>query len=154
MTHRRTQIADNRVAALAAIPEFSGEGKVARGRASSIPQERLPALTVTWGEAGESADRRAFAGPAGEDGYDRRLPLSVLVHLRDEDAENEFDRICELVEPVMEADVTLGGLAVELTLQSTRLYIDPRTGLPLGVGSLNYQVFYKTLAADPGVSAI
>ena len=154
MVHRRTAVATEFVSRLSDIPEFATPGKCARGRNSAIVQELLPALTVTWGEAGESTARRAMAGPSGEDGYDRTLPLSVIVHLRDNDTEDEFDRIAGLVEARIEADVTFGGLIVDLELQSSRLFVNPQTGIPMGVGSLLYQVQYKTLAADPGAPAL
>jgi hypothetical protein len=154
MVHRRTAIAAAAVSRLSAIPEFSGPGKCARGRAAAVPQELLPALTATWGEAGETASRRPSSGPNGEDGYDRILPFSIIVHLRATDPEDEFDRIALLVEAAMEEDVSLGGIAVDLELQSTRLFVDQATGIPMAVGSLLYQVRFKTLASNPGLPAL
>lgn len=154
MTHVRSLIVAAVKSSIALIPDFQGPGKCERGRSASVPQEMLPAVTLAWGEAGESSSRRAMAGAGGEDGYDRSLALSVVVHLRDETAEEEFDRLAASIETAMEADVTLGGLAVDLELQSSRLFVDPRTGIPLGAGSLTYRITYKTLAADPGVLAL
>ncbi|WP_262516515.1 hypothetical protein [Agrobacterium tumefaciens] len=152
--HRRALIFNRVVENLSAIPEFSGAGKVKRGRSAAIPQELLPALTPTWAEGNETATLRPCSGPAGEDGYDRMLPLSVIIHLRDVDADEEFDRISVLVEKAMGSDILLSGLAVEVLQTSSRLYIDPRTGLPLGAGSVNYQVFYKTVANNPETAAL
>jgi hypothetical protein len=154
MAHRRSQIVAAVAASLAAIPEFSYPRKVARGRFAAVPQELLPAITLSWGEAGENSSRRPSSGPNGEDGYDRSLALSVIVHLRDADAEEEFDRISALIEARMEQDVTIGGRAVDLELQTTRLFVDPRTGLPLGAGNLTYQVRFKTIAIDPSAAAL
>ncbi|MDX3929222.1 MAG: hypothetical protein QHC90_25900 [Shinella sp.] len=153
MAHLRSRIFATYRQALAAIPEFSGDGKVARGRAAAIPQEMLPALTLTWAEANEADEIRPFSGPAGEDGYDRLLPLMIIVHLRDDEAEEEFDRICTLIEPVMAAHMVLPGLTVETLMQSQRFYVQPTTGLPLGAGSIAYQVRYKT-TTDPQISAL
>lgn len=152
--HRRALIFNRVVENLSAIPEFSGTGKVKRGRNSAIPQELLPALTPTWAEGNETTTVRPCADPFGKDGYDRVLPLSVIVHLRDADADEEFDRISVLVEKAMGSDMLLSGLAVEVLQISSRLYIDPRTGLPLGAGSINYQVFYKTVANNPETAAL
>lgn len=152
--HRRALIFNRVVENLSAIPEFSGAGKVKRGRNAAIPQELLPALTPTWAEGNETTTLRPCSGPAGEDGYDRMLPLSVIIHLRDVDADEEFDRISVLVEKAMGSDILLSGLAVEVLQTSSRLYVDPRTGLPLGAGSINYQVFYKTVANNPETAAL
>lgn len=152
--HRRALIFNRVVENLSAIPEFSGAGKVKRGRNSAIPQELLPALTPTWAEGNETTTLRPCSGPSGEDGYDRMLPLSVIVHLRDVDADDEFDRISVLVEKAMGSDMFFSGLVVEVLQTSSRLYVDPRTGLPLGAGSINYQVFYKTVANNPETAAL
>lgn len=153
MAHLRSQIFEAYRARLSSIPEFEADGKVARGRNSPIPQEKLPALTLTWAEGSEAATVRPFSGPNGEDGYDRQFPLSIIVHLRDVDADEEFDRISVLIEQVMGAAIVIDGV-IEVILQSSRLYVDPRTGLPLGAGALNYAVSYKTLAADPTTVAL
>jgi hypothetical protein len=154
MAHLRSQTFDAYTSRLSAIPMFSAAGKVKWGRAASIPQELLPALTLTWAEASEVATIRPSAGPNGEDGYDRALPLSIIVHLRDNQPEREFDDICTLVEGVMGANIVLAGMTIEALLQSTRFFVDPKTGLALCVGSLTYGVSYKTLAADPTIPAI
>jgi hypothetical protein len=152
--HRRSQIFDAVKARLAAIPEFSAAGKVERGRTRSIPQETLPALTLTWADQPERATIRPSAGPAGEDGYERELPLSVIVHLRDEQPDDEFDRICAVVEAEMGGAIQLNGSVIEMTLQSTEYFVDRRTGLPLHVGQLVYLTSYTTLAADPETAAL
>ena len=154
MTHLRTQIFDAVKVILAAIPGFSAEGKVARGRTSPIPSEDLPALTLTWADDDEQAEIRPFATAAGADGYDRTLPLSVIVHLGDADPETKFDEIAVKVETAMAAGIELGGKVVELTLASSRFFVDPRTGLPLAAGRLVYVAAYKTPAANPEISAI
>ncbi|APO74268.1 hypothetical protein AM571_CH01433 [Rhizobium etli 8C-3] len=153
MAHVRSQAFAAVKAQLAAIPEFAGAGKVARGRAAAIPQELLPALTLTWAEANEAATMRPCSGPNGEDGYDRQLPLSIIIHLRDDDPEEEFDRICVLVESAMGGDILLGGTVIEALLQTSRFYVNPQTGLALCVGVLNYMVSYKTVAANPEITA-
>lgn len=147
--HVRTLVFDHIKASLSLIPEFQAVGKVARGRTSSIPEAMLPALTLTWAEQPEPATLRPSSGPNGEDGYDRTLPLSIIVHLRDRDPELEFDRICILVEAVMGVNVEVGGLAVEALLYSSRFFVNPTTGISLLAGSLGYQIHYKTIAADP-----
>lgn len=149
MAHLRTQIFDAVKARLVTIPRFSGPDKVTRGRKGAIRQESLPALTPTWSDSNEIATMRPFSGPNGEDGYDRHLPLSIVVHLRDDDPELEFDEICVEVESVMGAAIELNGLVVEVTLESERHYVNSQTGLSIGAGSINYRVAYKTLAADP-----
>lgn len=149
MAHLRTQIFNAIRAALIANPEFSDAGKVERGRDGSIPQELLPALTLTWSEADEGATIRPCSGPNGEDGYDRELPVTIVVHMRDDNPEEEFDRLCVLIEGAMGATIKLGGLAVEATLVSSRHFVNDQTGVSLGVGRLAYRVHYKTVAADP-----
>ena len=154
MAHMRTQIFDAVKDLLAAIPDFSATGKVARGRISPIPSEDLPALTLTWADDDERASIRPFATAAGADGYDRSLPLSVIVHLGDADPETRFDAIAVQVEAAMAAGIELDGKVIELTLASSRFFVDPRTGLPLAAGRLVYTADYKTPAANPEVSAI
>lgn len=151
--HLRSQAFAAVKARLSAIPEFSGALKVARGRAAAIPQELLPAITLTWAEANETATMRPCSGPNGEDGYDRQLPIAIIVHLRDEDPEEEFDRICVLVEAAMGGDIVLGGTVIEALLSSSRFFVNPQTGLALCVGALTYMASYKTVAADPETSA-
>jgi hypothetical protein len=154
MAHMRARLFDAVKALLAAIPEFSAAGKVARGRTAPLRAEDLPAITLTWADNDERATSRPFATVDGAHGYDRDLPLSIIVHLRDSDPEPEFDRIAVLIEVALAGDVTLGGLAIEALLTSTRFYVDPQTGLALGAGRLVYAVSYKTPAADPSSSAI
>ncbi|MGJ8570429.1 MAG: hypothetical protein ACSHXI_07000 [Hoeflea sp.] len=154
MAHMRARLFDAVKALLAAIPEFSGAGKVARGRTAPLRAEDLPAITLTWSDNDERAASRPFATADGAHGYDRDLPLSIIVHLRDTDPETEFDRIAVLIEVAMSGGDTLGDLAIESLLTSTRFYVDPQTGLALGAGRLVYTVSYKTPAADPSISAI
>lgn len=154
MSHIRAQIFDAVKTLLGAIPEFSGAGKVARGRTGPVRAEALPAVTLSWADNDERAEARPFSTADGALGYDRTLPLSVIVHLRDEDPDTEFDRIASLIESRMASDVTLGGLVIEVLLTSSRLFVDPQTGLALGAGRLVYTVSFKTPAADPTVSAL
>ncbi|MDX1083304.1 hypothetical protein FB009_12448 [Sinorhizobium medicae] len=154
MAHLRSQIFAAVIARLAAIPEFSAADKVKRGRKGAIPQEKLPALTVTWADRSEIVTVRPSSGPAGEDGYDRFLPLSIIVHLRDDEPEEEFDRICTLIEASMASDITFGGLVIEALLQTQQYFVNPQTGISLLAGSLNYQIAYKTLAANPELAAL
>ncbi len=125
-----------------------------RGRKGAIPQEKLPALTVTWADRSETLMVRPSSGPAGEDGHDRSLPLSIVVHLRDDEPEEEFDRICTLIEASMASDITFGGLVIEALLQTEQYFVNPLTGTSLLAGSLNYQIAYKTLAANPEQAAL
>lgn len=151
--HRRTLVFEGFLAEIAKIEEFAGADKVRFGRKRAIPQELLPAITLTWADAGERSETRPTSGPLGEDGYDRRLSLSVIVHLRDADPELEFDRICTLVEPAMAASLQLGGEIVEATLSATEFFVDRETGLPLGAGRLVYATHYTTLAGDAATAA-
>lgn len=154
MAHHRTQIFDAVKARLVAIPRFSDPDKVVRGRKGAIKQEALPVLTLTWSDSNEITSMRPFSGPNGEDGYDRSLPLSIVVHLRDNDPETEFDEICVEVEAVLGSDIKLGGLVVEMLLESERHYVNTQTGTSLCAGSINYRIAYKTLAADPQQPAL
>ncbi|WP_457662728.1 hypothetical protein [Sinorhizobium medicae] len=154
MAHLRSQIFAAVIARLAAIPEFSAADKVKRGRKGAIPQEKLPALTPTWADRSETLTMRPSSGPSGEDGYDRFLPLSIIVHLRDDEPEEEFDRICTLIEASMASDITFGGLVIEALLQTQQYFVNPQTGISLLAGSLNYQIAYKTLAANPEQAAL
>ncbi|WDZ75452.1 hypothetical protein PWG15_12580 [Ensifer adhaerens] len=149
MAHVRTRIFDAVKARLVAIQRFSDADKVVRGRKGAIKQESLPALTLTWSDSNEVTDLRPCSGPNGENGYDRRLPLSIVVHLRDNDPELEFDDICVEIEAAMGAAIELDGLVIEALLESERHYVNPQTGTSLCAGTLNYRIDYKTLAADP-----
>ncbi|WP_345900558.1 hypothetical protein [Martelella sp. UBA3392] len=153
MAHLRTRIFDAILARLSAIPEFSGEGKVKRARTSAIRESLLPALTATWAEHQETAEVRPCAGPNGEVGYDRRLPIDVIAHFQAEEPDIEFDRIAVLVETALGSAIKLDGLVVELTLSETRSFVDRSTGVALGVGSLTFVGDYKTVATDPEFEA-
>jgi hypothetical protein len=152
--HLRTVIFAAIVAKLVEIETFAADGKVKRGRTRAIPQELLPAITPTWADDDERATVRPSSGQNGEDGYDRTLPISLIVHLRDADPEIEFDRLCVSIEAKMAEAIKLPGASIETVLQSTRFFVDRETGLPLMTGRLVYLATYKTLAADPTVSAL
>ena len=154
MAHLRTQIFDAVKARLVAIPTFAEPEKVVRGRKGAIRQEKLPALTLTWSDSSEPASVRPSSGPNGEDGYDRSLPLSIVVHLRDDDPELEFDEICVEVEAAMGSAIQLDGLVIEALLESERHFVNNQTGTSLCAGSINYRIAYKTLAADPQQAAL
>ena len=138
---------------MSAIREFSGEGKVKRARTSAIRESMLPALTATWAEHQETAEVRPCAGPNGEVGYDRRLPIDVIAHFQAEEPDIEFDRIAVLVETALGSAIKLDGLVVELTLSETRSFVDRSTGFALGVGALTFVADYKTVATDPEFEA-
>jgi len=89
----------------------------------------------------------------GADGYDRTLPLSIIVHLKDYVPEEEFDRICVLIEVGMVGIIELPGLTIETLLRSTEYFVNRETGISLLAGKLDYSVAYKTVAANPEMSA-
>lgn len=153
MAHLRSQIFAAVKAQLSTIPEFSGAGKVERGRPGRIPEEMLPALTLSWADRPEPATVRPSATMDGADGYDRTLPLSIIVHLKELNPDDEFDRICTFVEVKMAAIIELPGLTIQATLRSTEYFINRETGMSLLAGSLDYPVEYKTVAADPTIAA-
>lgn len=153
MAHLRTQIFDAVLAALSGIPEFSGSDKVKRGRTRAVPQELLPAISLTWADDDEQATLRPCSGPGGEDGYDRSLPISIIVHLRDPDPESEFDVLCVAIETAMAGVIEIGGVTIETILRSTRFFVNRETGLPLMAGRLVYLAYYKSIAADPQQAA-
>ncbi len=153
MAHLRSQIFAAVKTTMAAISEFSDAGKVERGRSGAIPEHLLPALTLTWADRPEPATIRPMATTNGADGYDRTLPLSIIVHLKDLDPEEEFDRICVLIEPAMAGIIELPGLTIEALLRSTEYFVNRETGISLLAGKLDYSVAYKTVAANPELSA-
>lgn len=153
MAHLRSQIFAAVKTAMTAIVEFSDTGKVERGRSGAIPEYLLPALTLTWADRPEPATIRPMATADGADGYDRALPLSVIVHLKDLDPEEEFDRICVLVEAKMAGIIELPGLTIETLLRSTEYFVNRETGVSLLAGKLDYSVTYKTIAANPELPA-
>jgi hypothetical protein len=153
VAHLRTQIFDAVLAALSGIPEFSGADKVKRGRTRAVPQELLPAMSLTWADDDEQATARPCAGPAGALGYDRVLPLSIIVHLRDAVPEVEFDELCVSIEAAMAGVIEIDGVTIEMLLRSTRFFVQRETGLPLMTGRLVYLAYYKSRAADPQQAA-
>lgn len=153
MAHLRSQVFAVVKDVLAAIDEFSAPGKVERGRTEAVRETLLPALTLTWADRAEGSTIRPCATEAGADGYDRSLPLAIVVHLADTDPEEAFDEICVLVEAAMGQAITLDGRAIECTLASEQFFVNRETGLPLLGGSINYLVTYKTVAGDPETAA-
>lgn len=153
MVHLRTQIADAVVAVLAGLDGFTEAGKVDYGAGHTVRQEKLPQLRVSWAADPEAAAVRPFAAADGSFGYDRSLVLGVFVHLRNADPEREFDALAALIEPAMAADETLGGLAVECLLEASQLFTNAETGVPLGIGRLDYRISYKS-EKNPAVQAL
>ncbi len=153
MAHLRSQIFAAIVERLSTIPEFSTPGKVVRGRTEKVREDFLPALTPTWADRAEGITIRPFATEEGGDGYDRTLPVAIITHLADRDPEEEFDRICVLIEGAMGQPILLGDLAIECTLASEQFFVSRETGLPLLAGSINYLVAYKTVAGNPEIAA-
>lgn len=153
MAHLRSTIFAAIVAELSTIGEFSAPGKVMRGRTAAPREDLLPTLTPTWADRAEGSTIRPFATEQGDDGYDRSLQVAIIVHLAEDDPEEEFDRICVLVEAKMGEAIRLGGLAIECTLASEQFFVNRETGLPLLAGSINYLVTYKTVAGDPETAA-
>lgn len=149
MAHLRTQIFGAVEAVLSGIPVFAGPGRVKRGRTRAVPQELLPAISLTWADDDEQATLRPCSGPAGEVGYDRVLPISIIVHLRDAEPEPEFDTLCVAIETAMAGVIEIDGVTIETLLRSTRFFVHRETGLPLMAGRLVYIASYKAIAADP-----
>ena len=154
MTHRRTLVFDVLSARLREVPDFAAVGTVVRGRTDPIPQEALPAVTLSWADDDETATVRPQAAPDGTDGYDRVLPVSIIVHFRHDEPDVEFDRLAALIEAKMGAHMEADGVAIDVTLQSSRHFVDPQTGVTLGAGRLVYRVHYTTLATDASAAGL
>lgn len=152
--HYRTRILQEIETRLRDIDGFASAGKVERWRTKDIPEERLPALTVTWADADERAISRPGAGPDNSLAYYRELPVSIVVHLRASNPDDIFDETALAIEAILADDETLGGLVIDTLLTSSRLYVDPQTGLPLGAGRLVYMVTYSSVAANPALKAL
>ncbi|MGV0817123.1 hypothetical protein [Martelella sp. AMO21009] len=154
MAHYRTRIFNAITARLSSIPDFSGVGHVSRARTAALTVKQLPAITATWSERQETVTMRPCADLNGEDGYDRRLPIDLIVHFQHRDPDVEFDRLAVLIEKALGAAIKLDGLVIELTLSECRHYIDRATGISMGVGALTYIADYKTVASDPEAAAL
>jgi hypothetical protein len=149
--HRRSVIFDAVKAAIAEIPDFASAGKVERGRTRAIPEEKLPAVTLTWSEREETATLRPHADGAERVGYARMLPISIVLHLRDRNPDEEFDRLAALIETRLGSAIELDGAIIEMILDRSGCFVDPRTGLPLCAGRLVYLCDYITLT-DPRIA--
>lgn len=154
MAHYRTRIFNAVLSRLSTISGFESAGKVSRGRGAAIPERLLPAITATWSERQETVTVRPCADLNGEDGYDRRLPIDLIMHFQHRDPDVEFDRLAVLIEKALGSAIKLDGLVIELTLSECRHYIDRTTGISMGVGALTYIADYKTVASDPETAAL
>lgn len=153
MAHLRSQIFDKIVTSLREISEFSAAGKVERTRRSVVPDHALPAITVTWADDDEQSGFRPFSNTDGGVGYDRSIPVSIIVHMQSGGMDVDFDVYAEEIEKRMAADATLSGLAVEVELISSRYFVDRQTGVPMHAGRLIYRVHYKS-QSDPALVAL
>ncbi|MEP2977962.1 MAG: hypothetical protein ABJO86_00665 [Lentilitoribacter sp.] len=156
MAHTRKTILDALKDRLATLAGFADDGKVSRARTSAINKEDLPALTVSWADDDEVSRLRPSSVIEGNElthGYERTIPVSIVVHVADNEPEDAFDAIAELIEIELKEFGFLGEAVTDFHLISTRFYVDPTTGLSLGAGRLIYLLDYKT-AADPSKPAI
>ncbi len=154
MSHLRTLIFEERQQRLSLIPGFEGSGKVMRGRTRAVPEELLPAITLSWADDDERTTLRTVVNDDGGivDGYERSFPMSIIVHTRHAEPEQEFDSLAVEIEKAMADPISVPGLTIESLLTSSRFFVDRTTGLPLMAGRLVYQVTYKTTAADPAIA--
>ncbi|MEM1372638.1 MAG: hypothetical protein AAGG72_10520 [Pseudomonadota bacterium] len=152
--HRRRQIFEAIEATLAAIDGFSASDKVKLGRTKPVREEALPAFSVTWATEPETAEHRPHTGANGGLGYKRRVNAAIFVHLKSVDPLGQFDELSIKVEAAMAADTTLGGLALDCTLDQTQFFTDSDTGLPLGLGRIDYAIDYTADAANPVLGAL
>lgn len=81
--------------------------------------------------------------------YSRFLQLQIEITVQAiSGIDNTVDDYAAQVEAAIEADGTLGGVAVETRLSGTRIEMDGEAEKPTAVATLDYAVWYRTLGTD------
>lgn len=130
-------------------------GTVSLMRAGAIDEESQPHFTVL--HTGETAtpDGLVYDDETGEERvrYNRRLNVNVIVHFKGRsDPQKEFDQLALLIEEALPPS-HLDGLAIDILLTASEMFIDPQTAQSLGSGRLIFEVTYSTYAGEAARAA-
>lgn len=111
-------------------------------------QEKVPAI-ATYTDI-DSSEAENGASPNSTLRYSRSLTLTVEFSVGAiEGFEDIADDYAAQIEAVLAGYRTLGGLVEDVYLRSTSIDVEEREAQPLGKITLEYSVWYRTLAADP-----
>lgn len=131
------------------------DGTVSLMRAGAIDEENQPHFTVLY--TGETAipDGLIYDDETGQERvrYNRRLNVNVIVHFKGRsDPQKEFDQLALLIEEALPPS-HLDGLAIDILLTASEMFIDPQTAQSLGSGRLIFEVTYRTYAGEAARAA-
>ena len=143
MAHVR---ADIRAALVSALTGLTTTGQnVYQARPHSIPSDdgRLPCLQIVTGDEDSEVDARGALL--------RTVSGRVIARMvgTDTDIQNTMDQVASEVETALAADVTLGGLAMDMYLASSVPVYDDDGDQVTGVMSMDFTIRYRTSRADP-----
>lgn len=135
MTHRRKEIRDA-VVTLLGNASVVASGRVYSNRNLAVESDLLPVLNVYTADEGEQVLDVTGASLI------RTMPL--IVEIRAKAANNAtiddtLDALADSVETAMESDPTLGGLATDITLESTSLAASAEGDYSVGRARLTYR---------------
>ncbi len=139
MEHARKQIRDAVVSTLTGLATTGANVSV--DPVYDIAEASLPALVITTGD--ESVDITAQFAPRI---YQRALNLSIEgIASATSGLADTLDQIAMEVEAAINADATLGGVAMDAVLTSIRQNME-KAAVPIGRLSLDYDITYVTEA--------
>lgn len=147
--HMHTQIRD---AIIALVTGLASTGSnVFKESVYDLPEDvDLPA----WGVFAVSEESEVHA--AGDPPILMRLldvALEGVAQGTEQNLPDTLSQMAKEAEPVMSADLTLGGLVITLELTSTEyFYRGQETTKPVGAIRLTYTIEYRTTATDPTTS--
>ena len=143
MSHRRSQIRDQVVALLDAIPAYTG--KVFKTRLTPVSEDMLPCLCVYAMEEASGIETLARH-------MNRVVTVAVDIILASPSGlDDQGDAIALEVEKKLGANPQLAGLARDCELTGTRLSVDASGERKHGHVVLTYQVTYRSRSDDPAL---
>lgn len=138
MATKREQILAQIASTLASTAGVSG--RVYRSRATAIARAESPAIIV---EPVIDTCQQVTSLPK----LDWTLRVRVVVTIRSVNAYTDADSVIESMHSKLMADLTLGGLAIDVQPSITNFdFFD--ADLPAGVFTSEYEVLYRTSVAD------
>lgn len=145
--HLRQQI---REAVATAVTGLTSGATVSDSRVYHVESAGLPALLV-YAEA-ETVEYTTFS--QGSRRQNRTIDMVIeAIAQATSDLEDTLDTLAKEVEVAIAGDVTLGGLAKDMRLQSTEIELEGQGEKPTGRARMIFAVDYSPLENDPTAAA-
>lgn len=119
-------------------------GRVYRSRVTAVARAESPAIII---EPVTNTVQQITSLPK----LDHTLRVRIVVVVRSTTPDNEADSVIESMHSLLMADLTVGGLAIDIQPSLTNFdYLD--ADQPAGVYSNEYNIVYRTSVSDLAVS--